>query len=332
MLARQHAQADAIRAAALGVQQAQAAAALRSLEDETATDTQLLASLQLRQTQAAQRLHTAQDALGRLLPVMQRLAAQPAATMLAVPQPPANAVRALAVMQGIAAQIEAEAEAVKSETAQLAMLLNQTRDAQTHLTQAAATQQAAEAQLTAQITGARSTEMADADTAAQEEAASAAAQRELTRLAAASAAASQAAQRAASQPALPEGEGAPVAGHILQVYGAATVAGPAQGISYSAAPGARVSSPCAGTVLFAGAFPSYGHVVIASCGGDTSVVLAGMSTLDVASGERLAHGQPVGAMLGYDPAAPTRQPVLYVELRQHGTPVDPISWLAHKHF
>ena len=108
--------------------------------------------------------------------------------------------------------------------------------------------------------------------------------------------------------------------------------GTGQGISYSAAPGARVSSPCAGTVLFAGAFPSYGHVVIASCGGDTSVVLAGMSTLDVASGERLAHGQPVGAMLGYDPAAPTRQPVLYVELRQHGTPVDPFSWLAPQTF
>ena len=102
----------------------------------------------------------------------------------------------------------------------------------------------------------------------------------------------------------PEGAGAPVAGHILQAYGAATVAGPAQGISYGAAPGARVTVPCASTVLFAGAFPAYGHVVIAGCGTGTSVVLAGMARLDVATGEHLAYGQPVGEMPGYDPAAP----------------------------
>jgi septal ring factor EnvC (AmiA/AmiB activator) len=128
---------------------------------------------------------------------------------------------------------------------------------------------------------------------------------------------------------LPAGAGgAPVAGHITQHFGAATLAGPAQGISYGAAAGARVVTPCAGTVMFAGPFPAYGLMVIADCGGGTSVVLAGMSQLDVAQGQRLAHGQPVGSMQGYDPASPTRQPVLYVELRQNGKPVDPAAWLA----
>ena len=45
------------------------------------------------------------------------------------------------------------------------------------------------------------------------------------------------------------------------------------------AAGARVTAPCAGTVLFAGAFPAYGHVVIAGCGAGTSIVLAGMATV-----------------------------------------------------
>ena len=104
---------------------------------------------------------------------------------------------------------------------------------------------------------------------------------------------------------LPAGTGgAPVAGHIVQAFGAATLAGPATGVSYSAAPGARVVTPCAGTVMFAGAFPAYGLMVIADCGGGTSVVLAGMHHLDVATGEHLAHGQPVGTMLGFDAGRP----------------------------
>jgi septal ring factor EnvC (AmiA/AmiB activator) len=332
-LARQQAQAEASRAAALAQQQVQAAAALRRLEDETAADTEQLASLTAQQQAAARRLHRAQAELGQLLPVMQRLAAQPAAAMLAVPQPPAQAVRAIAVVQGIAAQIETEAEAVKAETAHLAALMIQTRSAQTHLTQAVTTQQNAEAQLSAQIMAAKSAAMADAETEAQEDRASRAAQGILARLAARAAAAKRASMPVAPNPtARPEGAGAPVAGQVIQAYGAATAAGPAQGISYGAAPGARVIAPCAGTVLFAGPFPAYGHVVIAGCGASTSIVLAGMATLDVTTGERVVHGQPVGEMPGYDPAAPTRQPVLYFELRRNGVPVDPSAWLARGHF
>ncbi len=132
----------------------------------------------------------------------------------------------------------------------------------------------------------------------------------------------------AAAPMLPAGAGgAPVAGRIVQNFGASTLAGPAEGVSYDAAPGARVTTPCAGTVMFAGSFPAYGLMIIADCGGGTSLILAGMDHLDVATGERLAHGQPVGTMLGYDPRDAARQPVLYVELRQNGRPVDPSGWL-----
>ncbi len=336
VLARQQAQEQAGRAAALAQQQVRAAAAVRQLEDETAADTQQLASL------------NAQQNRGRAAPASCPGRARPAAAGHAAPGGAARrrharraatareAVRAIAVLQGIGAQIETEAETVKTETTRLGALVNQTKTAQAQLTLAVAAQESAEAQLSAQITAARSAEMAAAGTAAQEDIASHAAQRMLDSIAASAAAAAKLAamqRAAAARPTASASDaGAPVAGHVLQAYGAATPAGPAQGISYGAAPGGRVTAPCAGTVLFAGAFPSYGHVVIAGCGAGTNIVLAGMARLDVATGEHVANGQPVGEMQGYDPAAPTRQPILYVELRRNGTPVDPSLWLAHGHF
>jgi septal ring factor EnvC (AmiA/AmiB activator) len=331
-LARARAREDSTRAALLAEQQVEAAAALRRLEDQTSADTEQLANLQQAQQTASQRLGTAEAALEKLLPVMQRLSAQPAATLLAAPQSPQDAVRGIAVMQGIAAAITAQAQDVQQQSAQVVTLLSQAQAAQTRLAAAAAAQQAAEQQLSTQIDSAKAAEMADADTAAREAEASLAAQRKLNSIAATIA--SLATTSPLTTPApnvanLPLGHGgAPVAGHILQAFGADTLAGPAEGVSYSAAPGARVVTPCAGTAIFAGPLQSYGLVVIADCGGGSTVVLAGMHHLDVATGERLAHGQPVGAMLGYDPTDPTRQPVLYVELRQNGNPVDPAAWLA----
>jgi septal ring factor EnvC (AmiA/AmiB activator) len=318
--------ADAGHAALLAEQQVEAAAALRQLENQTDNDTQQLADLQSQQAAAAVKLDAAQAALAKLLPVMQQLSAQPAATLLAAPIPSSDAVRGIAILQGIAATLEAQARDVKDQSAQFASLLAQAQAAQAQLSAAVGAQQKAENALSSQIASAKADEMADSDQAARETEASAAAQRKLDSIAAAVESLVPK-QSAASN--LPQGRGgAPVAGHILQRFGAQTLAGPAAGVSYSAAPGARVVAPCAGTVMFAGPFPSYGRVVIADCGGGTSVVLAGMNNLDVATGQRLAHGQPVGAMLGYNPANPARQPVLYVELRQNGNPVDPTAWLA----
>lgn len=324
--ARAHERADAARAALLAEQQVEAAAKLRRLEDQTSADAQHLAALQAAQSIASAHLQAAQTALEKLLPVMQRLAAEPAATLLAAPQSPTDAVRGIAILQGIAAGIATRAQAVQTQSASVTALLAQAQAAEQKLSAAAAAQQKAEQSLSAAIDSAKASEMADADTAAQEAEASLAAQHRLNSIAAAV---------ANLVPASPTGAnlgantgGAPVAGHIIQGFGANTLAGPAEGVSYSAAPGARVTTPCAGTVMFAGAFPAYGLMVIADCGNGTSVVLAGMHHLDVSAGERLAHGQPVGAMLGYDPQNPTRQPVLYVELRQNGTAVDPAAWLA----
>jgi septal ring factor EnvC (AmiA/AmiB activator) len=124
------------------------------------------------------------------------------------------------------------------------------------------------------------------------------------------------------------GAGAPVSGMVVQNYGDPTIAGPAQGITYKAAPGARVVAPCAGPVLFADAFKSYGLLVILGCGASTDFVLSGMTRLDVSAGQKIARGQPVGEMLGFDAKNPATEPHLYVELLQNGAPVSPASWLS----
>ncbi len=320
--ARAQSRAYAAQAALLAEQQVQAAANLRRLEDLTDTDTQRLATLQTNEAAARATLNDAVADLDRLLPIMARLHVAPAATLFAVPQTPAQALQSLTILQGISAQIAAAASDVKARDATLAALTAQTLQARAALLAAVQVQETAEQKLNLQVQAARAAEMSQADLAARAAAERLAAQRELDSLAAA---ASLAATGRDVTP--PNGGGAPVAGHIALAYGAATAAGPAQGVSYAAAPGARVVTPCAGTVMYAGALPEYGLIVIADCGGGHSVVLAGMHHLDVATGQRLAHGQPVGTMLGFEPESPTRQPILYVELRQNGQPVDPSGWL-----
>ncbi|MBN8874533.1 MAG: peptidoglycan DD-metalloendopeptidase family protein [Rhodospirillales bacterium] len=120
---------------------------------------------------------------------------------------------------------------------------------------------------------------------------------------------------------------APVAGSIVRAWGDSTEAGPATGISYQAAPSARVVAPCSGRVAFADPFRSYGQLLILDCCGGYHAVLAGFERLDVKVGQSVQSGEPVGVMPTWDPAGTGRRPLLYVELRRGGQPVNPAPWL-----
>jgi septal ring factor EnvC (AmiA/AmiB activator) len=339
--ARREAEQLAARAAILAQQQVAAAAALRNLEDQTAKAASTLASLDTQSRAAEQNLHQNEAALAALLPVMQRLASQPAASMLAVPGSPTDAIRGVMVLQGIAAEIEDDARAVHAQARQVAILQTQTLSQQAVLTASVASQQKAEDALNQQITAAHGAETADLDTAASAAAAAAAATANVHNLQSIIKTLqmrerAQAAAARAPPPSPPPNApgnvlaatGAPVAGSIVQAYGAATVAGPAVGIVYRAAPGARVAAPCSGPVLYANPFHNYGLLVILGCGGNYDAVLSGMQHLDVTAGQMLARGQPIGQMQGYDASNPAAEPMLYVELRRNGTPVDPTAWLG----
>ena len=116
----------------------------------------------------------------------------------------------------------------------------------------------------------------------------------------------------------------PVAGRVATGWGEAGPGGPHRGITFAAAPGARVVSPCTGRAVYAAPFRSYGLLLIVDCGGEYHFVLAGLDRLDVAPGQRLLAGEPVGLLAG--PGGPGAS--LYVELRRNGRPVDPHPWFA----
>jgi septal ring factor EnvC (AmiA/AmiB activator) len=80
-------------------------------------------------------------------------------------------------------------------------------------------------------------------------------------------------------------------------------------------------------VVFGSPFRSYGLLLIVDCGGGYDFVLAGLDRLDIAVGQKVGAGEPVGVMAGWDPGKPDQRPQLYLELRKDGTAVNPAPWL-----
>jgi len=134
----------------------------------------------------------------------------------------------------------------------------------------------------------------------------------------------------------------PVNGIKIRDFGAADgIGGSERGISVATRPGAQVTSPCDGWVVYAGPFRSFGQLLILNAGGGYHVVLAGMDRISVEIGQFVLTGEPVAAMgSGATQVATasskgtgqvgTSQPVLYVEFRKDGTPVDSGPWWAKK--
>jgi murein hydrolase activator len=104
-----------------------------------------------------------------------------------------------------------------------------------------------------------------------------------------------------------------------------------KGISLAARPGAQVTSPCDGWVVYAGPFRSYGQLLILNAGGGYHVLIAGMERISVSIGQFVLAGEPVAIMGSTSQVASilatnASQPVLYVEFRKDGTPIDPGPW------
>jgi septal ring factor EnvC (AmiA/AmiB activator) len=109
--------------------------------------------------------------------------------------------------------------------------------------------------------------------------------------------------------------------------------GTEKGLSLASRAGAQVTAPCDGWVVYAGPFRSYGQLLILNAGGGYHVLLAGMERISVDLGQFVLTGEPVAVMGGGPQSAAavatgSRQPVLYIEFRKDGSPVDPSPWWA----
>jgi len=124
----------------------------------------------------------------------------------------------------------------------------------------------------------------------------------------------------------------PVNGVKLKGFGAPDGnGGTEKGVSIATRADAQVIAPADGWVVFAGTFRSYGRLLILNVGGGYHVLLAGMDRISVDLGQFVLAGEPVAAMgtgshIAAILATGSSQPVLYIEFRKDGAPVDPGPW------
>lgn len=130
----------------------------------------------------------------------------------------------------------------------------------------------------------------------------------------------------------------PASGKITKKFGQKDDFGrPSAGENLATPQNATITSPSDGVVLYAGQFRSYGQLLILDVGGGYHIVMAGMGRINVAQGQFVLAGEPVGAMgdklltsvasLG----SGNSSPMLYIEFRKDGKSVDPTPWWTDRH-
>ena len=112
----------------------------------------------------------------------------------------------------------------------------------------------------------------------------------------------------------------PVMGRLLSGFGEASATGPQHGIVLAPSGGAEAVAPAAGRIAFAGPYRGYAHIVIIAHDGGWSSLITGLGRIDVAVGEAVVQGAPIGV-------AEPGHPRVMVELRKDGTPVNPMEFL-----
>lgn len=129
----------------------------------------------------------------------------------------------------------------------------------------------------------------------------------------------------------------PAAGETLRQFGDPDGTGhEAKGITLASAPGAIVTAPSDGWVVFAGAFRSYGQMVILNTGDGYHIVMSGMDRVSTSQGSFVLSGEPLATMGNKSVASATAlaletdRPTLYIEFRKDGLPVDSRPWWAEK--
>ena len=133
----------------------------------------------------------------------------------------------------------------------------------------------------------------------------------------------------------------PAPGRIIQRFGSDNGSGsPSQGVSLRARAGGQVVSPADAEIVFSGPFRSYGNVLIITPGENYLIVIAGLAEVYASTGQQLLAGEPIGRLPAGANAANGSQsggqdtrrdagkaPVLYIEMRKDGKPVDPAPWI-----
>ncbi|MEO0057094.1 MAG: hypothetical protein RIT17_531 [Pseudomonadota bacterium] len=113
----------------------------------------------------------------------------------------------------------------------------------------------------------------------------------------------------------------PVDGRTILGFGARRDSGLAStGLVLAPVAGAQVVAPARGRVAFAGPYRGFGRIVIIEHDGGWTSLVTGLARIDIAVGDTVISGSPIGAAGGRD------APVSF-ELRRDGAPVNPLQYL-----
>jgi len=320
------------RAASLVAELDALAGLQREIEAETASAVVKQAELQARQAR-----------LAALLSRKESLAAITADAEAAAAARVAGLAAAAEDLRALIAELEREAEAARLAAQEQARVLAAAR-AQAEAEAAAAREAAARAAAEAEAAAALAAQAAaEAKAAAEAEAARAqAAAAEAEAEAAAAAATAEAvpaegdAQQALAAPdslrAFPETPGGlflPAAGALAASWGDPLpdrLGESSEGFLIETRPGAQIVATFDGRIVYAGTFRRYGLILIIEHGNRYHSLLAGLGRIDVVLGQWVVAGEPVGLMA----SPPDQMPLLYLELRQNGLPIDPRPLFANQ--
>jgi septal ring factor EnvC (AmiA/AmiB activator) len=366
-------QMESIRAdrARLSAALIETTAKVQNAERGTAAADEKIAALNGRADALARSLDSRRDAMAEVLAALQRMGANPPPAILIKPDDMAEAVRAASVLGAVIPNLKLQAEAIARDFDELSRTREAVARERDNLAQTRASL-ALESGRLAELIDARRKSLSSAEEAlgsqqkrAAELAKEAASLKDLIgRLDAEDAqrralanAAHAADEQAAHEIALkaedaqsvesvrlrPEIAFAdikgrvrlPVAGAVIKTFGSPDgLGGTERGVSISTLPGAIVSAPADGSVVFSGPYRTYGQLLIINAGGGYYMLLAGLVRINVSPGEFILTGEPVGAMgdgttrMATAAAVGAVEPVLYIELRKDGTAIDPDPWWA----
>lgn len=343
---------------------------MREFEDRLSATEGRVAPLEEQESKLRQSLNDRRDVIAEVLAALQRMGRRPPPALLVSPDDAAKTVRSAIVLGAVVPEMRAEADRVAADLTQLQKLrtdiaaerikltadLKSLSDDQTRMTllieerrkQQVDSEQALEQQRAqAGVLAKQVDNLKDLVTRLEQGLDSAARAAKSAALSEDHKSASKPALTALGDPgrlspaiAFASTRGSlrmPVNGVKIRNFGAADgIGGTERGISIATRPGAQVTAPCDGWVVYAGPFRSYGQLLILNAGGGYHIVIAGMERISVDIGQFVLTGEPVAAMgsgtAQVAAASPvgTSQPVLYVEFRKDGTPVDSGPWWAKK--
>jgi murein hydrolase activator len=339
------------------------AARLRGVESKIEATQAKLEPLDAKQDKIRKSLEGRRAVIGEVLAALQRIGRRPPPALIAKPEDALQAVRTAMMLDAVLPEMRRQVQSLAADLSELVMVRKKITDARDVLKGEVASLGQERARMKALIAE-RQKQQAEREKALDAERTRAAAlakqagdiQELIAKLEQnldpATRAAREAALRNAGRPAFAalhdpgrlspavafaslRGQiPIPVNGVKLKDYGAPNgVGGVEKGVSIATRADAEVTSPADGWVVYAGPFRSYGQLLILDAGGGYHILLAGMARISVDLGQFVLTGEPVGAMgngshIAAILASGTSQPVLYIEFRKDGQPVNPGPWWA----